>query len=119
VDWVQQVRDDARWALSESLGAADSDGLVRAAGVAMALRGWQRGDYAVAAVTDALLSRPDGTLDAARASEDVQVRRLAHRLWLESGHADLDALVQAALTERDIVCQSVCVDAVVRAAVRD
>jgi hypothetical protein len=119
VDWVKQVRDDARWALSESLRAANSDGLVRAAGVAMALREWQRGDYAVAAVTDALLSRSDGTLDAARASEDVQVRRLAHRLWLESGQADLDALVQAALTERDIVCQSVCVDAVVRAAVRD
>ena len=40
-------------------------------------------------------------------------------MWLESAHADSDALVAAALTEPDILCQSLSVDAVVRAAVRD
>jgi hypothetical protein len=39
--------------------------------------------------------------------------------WGESGHANSDALVQAALTERDIICQSRCAEAAVRAAVRD
>jgi hypothetical protein len=118
-DWAKPVRDDARSALHEALGAADAAGLVRAAGVAMALRERIRGNHAVGAVTEALRTRADGTLDAARASDDLQVRRLAYRLWLEPGHADSQALVQAALTERDIICQRLCAEAVVRAAVRD
>ena len=118
-DWAKQVRDDARQALPEALDAADADRLIRAAGVAMAMRYWQRGDFAVTAVSEALRTRSDGTLDAARASDDIQVRRLAYRLWLESDRVDSDALVQAALTERDIICQRLCAEAAVRAAVRD
>jgi hypothetical protein len=118
-DWANQVRDDARQVLPLALDAADADGLLRATGVAMAMRDWQRGKRAFAALTEALRTRSDGTLDAARTSDDVQVRRLAYRVWLESGHADSDALVAAALTEPDIICQSLSVDAVVRAAVRD
>src|SRR4051794_22135570 len=53
-DWAPPVRDDARAALDEALGAADTAGLVRAAGVAIALRDWRRGDHAIAAVTEAL-----------------------------------------------------------------
>jgi hypothetical protein len=79
-DWAKQVRDDARRVLPEALAAADADGLMQAAGVAMAMRDWQRGDFAVAAVSEALRTGSDGTLDAARASDDIQVRRLAYRL---------------------------------------
>ena len=118
-DWAKQVRDHARQALPEALDAADADGLMRAAGVAMAMRDWHRGDFAVAAVSDALRTRSDGTLDAARASDDIQVRRLGYRLWLESGHADSDALVQAALTEHDTICQRLSAEAAVRGLVRD
>ncbi|HEX2402276.1 MAG TPA: HEAT repeat domain-containing protein [Mycobacterium sp.] len=118
-DWAKQVRGDAQQVLPAALDAADADGLLRATGVAMAMRDWQRGEGAFAAVTEALRTRSDGTLDAARMSDDVQVRRLAYRVWLESGHADSDALVAAALTEPDIICQSLSVDGVVRAAVRD
>ncbi len=118
-DWVRPVRDDARTAFDEALAVADTAGLVQAAGVALALRAWRRGDYAAAAVTEALRTRSDETLDAARASGDHEVRRLGYRLWLESGHADSDALVRAALTEQDIVCQRQCIEAVVGAAVRD
>jgi hypothetical protein len=118
-DWAKPVRDDARSALDEALGTADAAGLVRAAGVAIALREWRRGDYAVEAMTEALRTRSDRTLDAARSSDDVQVRRLAYRIWLERGDADSDALVQAALTERDIVCHRLCAQSVVRTAVRD
>ncbi|WP_029112835.1 hypothetical protein [Mycobacterium sp. URHB0044] len=118
-DWAPPVRDDARAALDEALGAADTAGLVRAAGVAMALRAWRRGDYAATAVTEAMRTRSDETLDAARASADRQVRRLGYRLWLESSRTDSEALVRTALTERDIVCQRLCAEAVVRAAVRD
>jgi hypothetical protein len=118
-DWTRQVRDDARQALPAALDAADADALLRATGMAMALRDWQRGEIAIAAVTEALRTRSDGTLDAARMSDDVQVRRLAYRAWLESGRADSDAIVAAALTEPDIICQRLSVDAVVRAAVRD
>jgi hypothetical protein len=118
-DWVKQVRDDARRVLPEALDAADADGLMQAAGVALAMRDWHRGDFAVAAVSEALRTGSDETLDAARASDDIQVRRLAYRVWLASGRANSDALVQAALTERDIICQSLCAEATVRAAVRD
>ena len=118
-DWAKQVRDDARQVLPTALDAANTDGLIRAVGVALAMREWQRGEGAFAAVTEALRTRSDGTLDAARTSDDLQVRRLAYRVWLESGHADSDALVAAALTEPDIICQSLSVDGVVRAAVRD
>jgi hypothetical protein len=118
-DWVKQVRDDARRVLPEALDAADADELMQAAGVAMAMRDWHRGDFVVAAVSEALRTGSDETLDAARASDDIQVRRLACRSWLASGRADSDALVQAALTEVDIICQSLLAEAVVRAAVRD
>ena len=118
-DWVKPVREDARQALQTALDAADADGLLRATGIAIAMRDWQRGEVAIAAVAGALRTRPDEALDAARMSDDVQVRRLAYRVWLESGRADSDALVAAALTESDIICQSLIVDAVVRAAVRD
>jgi len=118
-DWAKQVREDARQALQTALDVADADGLLRATGIALAMRDWQRGEVAIAAVAEALRTRSDGTLDAARMSDDVQVRRLAYRAWLESGHADSDALVAAVLTESDIICQRLVVDAVVPAAVRE
>jgi hypothetical protein len=118
-DWVEQVRVAARQVLPTALDAADPDGLIRAVGVAMAMWDWHRSEYAVAAVTEALRGRSDGTVDAARMSDDLGVRRLAYRLWVESGDADTDALVESALTEHDIICQRLCVDAVVRAAARD
>lgn len=117
-DWVSQVRDEAIRAVAAALEATDTDALLRAAGVAMAMRDWYRGDHAVTAVTEALRARSDATLDKARHSGDVQVRRLAYRLWLESGDASPDALAVAALTERDIICQRLPVDAIVRDAVR-
>ncbi len=118
-DWVEQVRVDARRALFEALYAADGDGLIRAASVAVAMRDWDRGDFAVAAASEALRTASDGALDTARASDDLQLRRFALRLWLESGHANPDAVMQAALAERDVICQTLCAEAAVRAAVRD
>lgn len=118
-DWAKQVRDDARRVLPAALDVADADGLLSAIGMAMAMTDWQRGGVAIAAVTEALRTRSDGTLDAARVSDNVRIRRLAYRVWLESGGADSDAVVAAALTESDIICQRLSVDAVVRAAVRD
>ncbi|MDT5331796.1 MAG: hypothetical protein QOF31_3093 [Mycobacterium sp.] len=118
-DWVEQVRVDARRELFEALYAADGDGLIRAAGVAMEMRDWSRGDFAVAAVSEALRTGSHRALDAARASDDIQVRRLAYRLWLESGHANSDAVIRAALTEGDVVCQRLCAKTAVSVAVRD
>ncbi|UHJ54726.1 hypothetical protein LT337_25850 [Mycolicibacterium fortuitum] len=115
-DWAEPVRVDAAAALPAALAAADAESLIRAAGVAMAMRDWRRGEHAVAAVTEALRTRTDGTLDAARMSDDVHVRRLGYRVWLEQA-PDSMAVVEAALTERDNVCQSLCVEAVVRSAV--
>lgn len=117
-DWVEPVRVDAMRALPTALDTADADALIRATGVALAMRDWRRGEHAVAAVTEALRTRSDGTLDAARMSDDLHARRLAYRLWVESDHADSAEVVAAALTERDNICQSLCGDAVVRAAVR-
>lgn len=110
-DWVEPVRSDARRALPSALDAADGDALIRAVGVATAMRDWRRGDGAVAAVTEALRARSDGTVDAARQSNDFHVRRLAYRVWLEPGRADSARVVEAAMTEPDNVCQSLCVDA--------
>ncbi|MGA5545224.1 HEAT repeat domain-containing protein [Mycobacterium sp. NPDC051198] len=117
-DWAEPVRVDAAAALPAMLADADADALIAATGVAMAMRDWRRGEHAVAAVTEALRRRTDGTLDAARMSGDVHVRRLAYRVWLEQAQPDSTAVVEAALTERDNVCQSLCVEAVVRSAIR-
>ncbi|MEV0672163.1 HEAT repeat domain-containing protein [Mycobacterium sp. NPDC050441] len=117
-DWVEPVRVDARRALPAALATADAAALIRAAGVALAMRDWCRGGHAVEAVTEVLRTRSDGTLDSARMSDDLPVRRLAYRLWLEPGRAGSAAVVEAALTERDNVCRSLCVDAAVRASVR-
>jgi hypothetical protein len=118
-DWAKQVRDDAVRVLPTALESADTDGVLRGARVALAMRDWRRGEQAVAVVTEALRMRSDGTLDAARASDDVHLRRLAYRLWLQSGRAESDAVVRAALTERDIICYTMSAEAAVRAAVRD
>jgi hypothetical protein len=113
-DWAKQVRDDAEQVLPAALDSADADGLLRATGIAVAMRDWQRGQSAITAVTEALRRRSDGALNAARTSDDVQVRRLAYRVWLESGRADSDAIVAAAMTECDIICQRLIVDALAR-----
>ena len=115
-DWAEPVRVDAAAALPAALAAAAPESLIQAAGVAMAMRDWRRGEHAVAAVTEALRMRTDGTLDAARMSNDVHVRRLGYCVWLEQA-PDSMTVVEAALTERDNVCQSLCVEAVVRSAV--
>ncbi|MBE1549066.1 hypothetical protein GGC64_003090 [Mycobacterium sp. OAS707] len=117
-DWAKPVRDDACQALPPALDSADTEGLMRAISVAMVMTDWQRGDVAIAAVTEAMRTRSDGMLDAARISADVRVRRLAYRVWLESSRTDSDAIIAAALTESDIICQRLSVDAAVRAAVR-
>ncbi|MED5813105.1 hypothetical protein VST63_12120 [Mycolicibacterium sp. 050232] len=115
-DWAEPVRVDAMRALPAALHTADTDALIRAAGVATAMRDWRRGENAIAAVASALRTRPDGTLAAARRNEDVHVRRLAYRVWLEPGRADSAAVVEAALAEQDNVCQRLCVNAAIRAA---
>ncbi|OMB80263.1 HEAT repeat domain-containing protein [Mycolicibacterium conceptionense] len=118
-DWAEPVRVDATRALASALDAADTDALMRAAGVAMAMRDWRRGDNAVAAVAEAFRKLSPGTLTTARKSDDLPVRRLAYRVWLEPGRADSAAVVEAALAEHDNICQSLCVDAAIRAAAGD
>ncbi|CQD21928.1 hypothetical protein BN970_05178 [Mycolicibacterium conceptionense] len=118
-DWAEPVRVDATRALASALDAADTDALMRAAGVAMAMRDWRRGDNAVAAVAEAFRKLSPGMLATARKSDDLPVRRLAYRVWLEPGRADSAAVVEAALAEHDNICQNLCVDAAIRAAAGD
>jgi HEAT repeats len=114
-DWVEQVRDDAREAFAAALDAADQAGLPAAAGMAVAMRNRLRGDFALGAVTRALMADPVA-LAVARAGDDVQVRRLAYQVWLAS--ADEESLFAAARTETDIVCAARCAEVAVDHAVR-
>lgn len=109
------MRSEARSALPEALDSADTDALMRAARVAIVMRDWHRGHHAVATVTDVLRTRSTA-LDIARASDDIELRRLAYQLWLPS--ADVGTVLQAALSEPDNICHHECAEAAARTAVQ-
>jgi hypothetical protein len=118
-DWVPAVRDAARQALDAALAVADGSALVMLAGVALAMGHWSRGAYALNAVAKALRAAPDEALTAARASERLKVRRLAHQVWLESGRAPTGEAVEAALHDGDAVTRNLCAAKAAVDAVRD
>jgi hypothetical protein len=93
--------------------------LLAAASVAMAIGSWARGGPAVEAVAGALRAASDGVLASARTHQDMRVRRLAYRLWLESGRSRHEEVMRAALSEQDGVCRLPCAEWLVTHAVRD
>ncbi|MEU7937315.1 HEAT repeat domain-containing protein [Microbispora bryophytorum] len=118
-DWVPQVRERARRSLTAALGSAGTSALLAAASVAVAIGSWARGGHAVEAVAGALRAASDGVLASARTHQDLGVRRLAYRLWLESGRSRHEEIMRAALSEQDGVCRLLCAEWLVADAVRD
>jgi HEAT repeat protein len=118
-DWVPQVRERAYRSLAVALQKADGHALFTAASVAVAIGSWARGGHALDAVAGALRSASEETLASARAHHDPRLRRLAYRLWLESGHAQHEHVMHAALREPDVVCRVLCAEQLVTEAVRD
>ncbi|WP_345430643.1 HEAT repeat domain-containing protein [Actinoallomurus vinaceus] len=118
-DWVPQVREQAWRSLAAALRAADGPALVAAAGVAVAMGSWARGDRALETLMAALRSAPVETLAAARAHRDLGLRRAAYGAWLESGRGRHQEVMDAALSEPDPVCRVRCAERLVTEAVRD
>lgn len=118
-DWVPEVREQARRSLAAALRAADGPALLTAASVAVAIGSWARGGHALEAVAGVLRSAPGETAASARAHQDFRLRRLAYGLWLESGRAEHEEIMHAALREPDLVCRALCTEKLVAAAVRD
>ncbi|MEV4298745.1 HEAT repeat domain-containing protein [Microbispora rosea] len=118
-DWVPQVRERARWSLTAALRSASTSALLAAASVATAIGSWARGGHAVEVVTGALRAAPDGVLASARTHQDVGMRRLAYRLWLESGRSRHEEVMRVALSEQDVVCRLLCAERLVADAVRN
>ncbi|WP_285621668.1 hypothetical protein [Actinoallomurus iriomotensis] len=118
-DWVPEVRDLARGFTAATSGAVDEAGLLRAAGVAVAIGAWARGGHALELVTAALRSAPAETLARARAHRDVGLRRMAYGLWLEPGRARRHEVMDAALCEPDPVSRLRCAERLAADAVRD
>ncbi len=118
-DWVPQVRERARMSLTAALKSAETSALLAAASVATAIGSWARGGHAVEAVAEALRAASDGVPASARTHQDIGVRRLAYRLWLESGRSRHEEVMRAALNERDVVCRLLCAERLVADAVRD
>jgi hypothetical protein len=104
--------------LAAALRSAGTSALL-AAGVAVAIGSWARGGHAVRAVAGTLRTAPDEVLASARGHQDVGVRRLAYRLWLESGRSRHEEVMHAALREHDGVCRLLCAKWLVAEAVRD
>lgn len=117
-DWVPEVRERARRSLAAALRSAETPALL-AAGVAVAIGSWARGGHAVDAVAGTLRTAPDEVLASARDHQDLGVRRLAYRLWLESGRSRHEEVMHAALREHDEVCRLQCAKWLVAEAVRD
>lgn len=118
-DWAPQVRDRARGFTAAAARAVDGPGLLRAAGVAVAIGPWARGGHALEVVTAALRAAPADTLARARAHRDLGLRRTAYGLWLEAGRAPRHEVMDAALREPDLVSRLRCAEWLVAAAVRD
>jgi hypothetical protein len=118
-DWVPQVRERARRSLAAALQAASGPALLTAARVAVAIGSWARGGHALEAVAGVLRSAPGETLALARAHQDLRLRRFAYRLWLESGRAQHEEVMHAALRQPDVVCRVLCAEQLVAEAVRD
>lgn len=116
-DWAGPVRDRARLVLAGALAGADAAALITALEMASRMRDRSRGRYALDVVTEALRTGRPETFEAARAATDLRVRRMAYELWTEPGRTDVDALVNAALTETDLVCRTLSAEAAARHAV--
>lgn len=118
-DWVPQVHERARRSLTAALRSAGTSALLAAASVATAMGSWARGGHAVEAVAGGLRAASDGVLASARTHQDIGVRRLVYRLWLESGRSRHEEVTRAALSEQDGVCRLLCAEWLVADAVRD
>jgi hypothetical protein len=118
-DWVPEVGERARRSLAAALRSADTPALLAAASVAVAIGSWVRGGHAVEAVAGTLRAAPDEVLASARGHQDVGMRRLAYRLWLESGCSRHEDVMHAALREQDGLCRLLCAQWLVAEAVRD
>jgi hypothetical protein len=118
-DWVPEVRERARRALAAALRSADTAVLLAAVGVAVAMGSWARGEHALEIVAGALRAAPDEVMAAARRHRDIGVRRLAYRVWLESGRSRHEEVMHAALRERDGICRLLCAQSLTAEAVRD
>lgn len=118
-DWVPEVREQARRSLAVALRAADGPALSAAASVAVAIGSWARGGHALETVAKVLRAAPGEVLESARGHQDLGLRRLAYRLWLESEHARHEEVMRAALGEQDAACRLLCAQRLVAQAVRD
>ena len=118
-DWVPQVRERAREAIGALL-AADPDGAVLAAAAPMALllAGRHDGRWSADVVTERLAADSAGpVVERLLASADVELRRLAHQMFLDAGKLGLEQVVRIALTNRDVVIRARCAERASRLAV--
>ncbi|GAA4135811.1 hypothetical protein [Actinomadura keratinilytica] len=121
-DWAAPVRNSARTVLRYALAAARGGGrtsaLLKAVGVALRIRGRTRADAIMAMVTEAVRNDAPAVLAEARRLSSPPTRRWAYRLWLD-GAVALDALVEAAVRETDIVCRMLCAEAAAQRALAE
>ncbi|WP_432925312.1 hypothetical protein ACQPZZ_32275 [Microbispora sp. CA-135349] len=111
-DWVPEVRSAAAGALEQVLVEPTATVLAAVAPVAVRLRKRRRGEAAVRMVRDAITRAGDEILTTLRGSPDIPTRRFAYRACLDAGRLSEAGLVHAARHEEDIVCRTLCAEAV-------
>ena len=115
-DWAQAVRDPARAALAHRLAHTPTTVVPRAAALALALRGRQRGRWLADRVDALFREGPAEALSAALTTSDLRTRRAAYLTALDAGRLDLGQLVFAAQCDSDLSIRVRCAGPAVRTA---
>ena len=111
-DWVPQVRQAAREAISDRLaGDVDGAALTAVAPMALLLAQRRQGRWLAEEVTRRLADASSvHVVTRLLDSPDLRLRRAAYQVLTDAGMLELERAVHAALHDRDIVIRSRCAE---------
>ncbi|WP_232234434.1 hypothetical protein [Actinoplanes sp. N902-109] len=115
-DWVAEVRQAARTAVTGWSSPPDGPAFTVFAEVAFALGARRAGAWLAGRVEEMLQDLPAPRLGAVLAARDRRVRRAAFRAAIAAGRLDQDRLIEAAIREQDLPIRTMCARVAVAAA---
>lgn len=113
-DWVAQVRQAARAAVTGSPPVGPAFTSLAEFGFALAAR--RQGAWLAERVDEMMRDLPAGRLESLLAARDRRVRRAACRVAIAAGRLDRDRLIEAAIREEDPLIRTMCARVAVAAA---
>lgn len=115
-DWVAEVRQAARTAVTDWSSPPGGPAFTLFAELAFALGARREGAWLAGRVDEMLRDLPAPRLGSLLAARDRRVRRAAFRAAIAAGQLDQDRLIEAAIREHDVLVRTMCARVAVAAA---